>query len=214
MAAERGVLIGYFLLLFSTSASRKCFSTLRVAQFEEIKRGFCHNPHSTFAKTATIKDGGDGGRGGLGWLTVEELRSVVNRWHYVDLEAHAVKAHTQGGCEGAGMENQIGGGRGRGRGRMGQGGRGGHGSSHSGGQKEEVNGSGGRGVVREREDEDDMKTDDERGLKRRTDGDEGVEIYWKRTTGDARGEQRVGTRARGTGLEVTEDDGRGRPGRR
>ena len=98
---------------------------------------------------------------------------------------------------------------------MGHGGRGGHGLSHSGGQKEEVNGSGGRGVVREREDEDDEGADDERGHKRRTDGDEGVEIHWNRTTGDARGEQRVGTRARGTGLEVTEDDdGRGRQGRR
>jgi hypothetical protein len=54
VAAERAVLIGYFLLLFSTSASTKCFSTLRVAQFEENKWGFCQNPHSTFAKTATI----------------------------------------------------------------------------------------------------------------------------------------------------------------
>ena len=97
---------------------------------------------------------------------------------------------------------------------MGQGGRGGHGLSHSGGQKEEVNGSGGIGVVREREDEDDEETDDERRHSRRTDGDKGVEIDWTRTTGDARGEQRVGTRARGTGLEVTEDDGRGRPGRK
>jgi hypothetical protein len=69
-------------------------------------------------------------------------------------------------------------------------------------------------MVREREDEDDEETDDEIGQRRRTDGDEGVEIDWNRTTGDARGEQRVGTRARGTGLEVTEDDGRGRPGRR
>ena len=129
-----------------------------------------------------------------------------------------MKAHTQRGCEGAGIGNQRGGrrgrGRGRGRGGMEQGGRCGHGLRHSGGQKEEVNGSGGRGVVREREDEDDEETDDERGQKRRTDGDERVEIDWSRTTGDARGEQRVGTRARGTGLEVTEYDGRGRPGRR
>jgi hypothetical protein len=129
-----------------------------------------------------------------------------------------VKAHTPRGCEGAEIGNQRGEGRGRGRGRgmgkMGQGGRGGHGVSHSGGQKEAVNGSGGRGVVREREDEDHEETADERRQSRRTDGDEGVEIHWNRTTGDARGEQRVGTRARGTGLEVTEDDGRGRPGRR
>jgi len=54
VAAERGVLIGYFLLLFSTSASRKRFSTLRVAQFGENKWGFIQNRHSTFAKTATI----------------------------------------------------------------------------------------------------------------------------------------------------------------
>jgi len=69
-------------------------------------------------------------------------------------------------------------------------------------------------VVREREDEDDEGTDDARGQRRRTDGDEGVERDWSRTTGDTRGEQRVGTRATGTGLEVTEDDGRGRQGRR
>ena len=69
-------------------------------------------------------------------------------------------------------------------------------------------------MVREREDEDDEETDGERGQRRRTDGDEWVDIDWNRTTGDARGGQRVGTRARGTGLEVTEDDGRGRPGRR
>jgi hypothetical protein len=68
--------------------------------------------------------------------------------------------------------------------------------------------------VREREDEDDDGTDDARGQRRRTDGDEGVEIDWSRTTGDARGEHRVGTRAKGTGLELTEDDGRGRQGRR
>jgi hypothetical protein len=54
VAAERGALIGYFLLLFSTSASRKCVSTLRVAEFGENKWGFCQNPHSTFAETATI----------------------------------------------------------------------------------------------------------------------------------------------------------------
>jgi hypothetical protein len=54
VAAERGVLIGYFLLLFSTSASRKGFSTLRVAQFGENQSGFCQNFRSTFAKTATI----------------------------------------------------------------------------------------------------------------------------------------------------------------
>ena len=46
--------------------------------------------------------------------------------------------------------------------------------------------------MREREDEDDEDIDDERGQRRRTDGDEGVEIAWNRTTGDARGEQRVG----------------------
>jgi len=98
---------------------------------------------------------------------------------------------------------------------MGQGGRDGNGLIHSGGQKQEVNdGSGGRGVAREREDEDDEETDDERRQSRRTDGDDGVEMGGNRTTGDARGEQRVGTRARGTGLEVTEDDGRGRSGRR
>ena len=68
--------------------------------------------------------------------------------------------------------------------------------------------------MREREDEDDDGNDDARGQRRRTDGDEGVEIDWSRTTGDARGEQRVGTRAGGMGLEVTEDDGRGRQGRR
>jgi len=97
---------------------------------------------------------------------------------------------------------------------VGQGGRGGHRLSQGGGQKEKVNGSGGRGVVREREGEDDEGTNDERGQRRRTDGDEGVDRDWSRTPGDARGEQRVGTRARGTGLEVTEDDGRGRQGRR
>jgi hypothetical protein len=43
-------------------------------------------------------------------------------------------------------------------------------------------------------------------------GDEGVEIDWNTTLGDAGGEQRAGTRARGAGLEVTEDDGRDRPG--
>ena len=68
--------------------------------------------------------------------------------------------------------------------------------------------------MREREDEDDEETDEERGQRRRTDGDEWVEIDWNRTTGDARGGQRVGTRARGTGLEVTEDDRRGRQGQR
>jgi len=76
------------------------------------------------------------------------MRDVVNRMRYVDVETHAVKAHTQGGCEGAERGNQRGGGRGRGmgkgRGRMGQGGRGGHGLSHCGGQKEEANGSDGR----------------------------------------------------------------------
>ena len=46
------------------------------------------------------------------------MRNVVNRLRYVDVEAHAVKAHTQqGGCEGAVRGNQRGGGRGRGRGR-------------------------------------------------------------------------------------------------
>jgi len=167
--------------------------------------------------TEQLQEEGDGERGGLGWLTAEEMHNVVNRLQYVDVEAHAVKAHTQGGCEGAEI-GKRGGGRGRGRdrgmGRMGQGGRGGHGLSHGGGQKEEVNGSGGRGVVRKREDEDDEDTDDERRQNRRTDGDEGVEIDWNITTGDARGEQRAGTRARGTGLEVTEHDGRGRPGPR
>jgi len=82
--------------------------------------------------TEKLREGRDGERGGLGWLMAEEVRSVVNRWQYVDLEAYAVKAHTQGGCgcSGAGIGNQRGGGRGRGRGRgkgrMGQRGRGGH----------------------------------------------------------------------------------------
>ena len=48
--------------------------------------------------------------------------------------------------------------------------------------KEKVNGSGGRGVVREREDEDDDGTDCSRGQRRRTDGDEGVEIAEQRET--------------------------------
>ena len=38
--------------------------------------------------------------------------------------------------------------------------------------------------MREREDEDDDGTDDARGQRRRTDGDEGVEIDWSRTTGE------------------------------
>ena len=46
--------------------------------------------------TEKLRDGGDGERGGLGWLTAEEMRSAVNRWQYVDLEAHEVKAHTKG----------------------------------------------------------------------------------------------------------------------
>ena len=136
------------------------------------------------------------------------MREVFNRLRYVDVVAHAVKAHTQGGVEGAERGNQRGGGSGR----MGQGGPGGHGSSHSGGQEEEANGSGWRGWVREREHEDDEEADDERRRSRKTDGDEGVETDWNRTTGEARGEQVVRTRARG--LEVAEDDGRGRPGRR
>jgi len=44
------------------------------------------------------------------------MRSAVNRWQYLDLEAHDVKAHTQGGCEGARIGNQRGGGRRRVRG--------------------------------------------------------------------------------------------------
>jgi hypothetical protein len=63
--------------------------------------------------------------------------------------------------------------------------------------------------VREREDENDEDTDDERRQSRRTDGDDGVELDWNIATGDARGEQRVGMRARGTGMEVTENGGRG-----
>jgi hypothetical protein len=59
------------------------------------------------------------------------MHHVANRLRYVDVEAHAVKAHTQGGCDGAEGRNQreggSGRGRSRGRGRMGQAGRGGHG---------------------------------------------------------------------------------------
>ena len=55
-------------------------------------------------------------------------------------------------------------------------------------------------MVREREDEDDEETDDERRQSRRTDGDEGVEVDWNRTTGDARGEQRVGDASRRDGI--------------
>ena len=36
--------------------------------------------------TEKLREGGDGERGGLGWLTAEEMRSAVNRWQYVDLE--------------------------------------------------------------------------------------------------------------------------------
>ena len=37
------------------------------------------------------------------------MRSVVNRWQYVGLEAHEVEAHTQGGCEGARRPGEEGG---------------------------------------------------------------------------------------------------------
>jgi len=37
------------------------------------------------------------------------MRSAVNRWQYVDLEADEVKAHTQGGCEGARRPGEEGG---------------------------------------------------------------------------------------------------------
>jgi hypothetical protein len=68
--------------------------------------------------------------------------------------------------------------------------------------------------VRECEDEDVEEIVDEGRQCRRTDRHQGVNIDWNIITGVARGEQRMGTRATGTGLEVTADDGRGRQGRR
>ena len=47
--------------------------------------------------TEQLREGGDWERGGLGCLSV--VRDVVNRLRYVDVEAHAVKAHTQGGVK-------------------------------------------------------------------------------------------------------------------
>jgi hypothetical protein len=58
--------------------------------------------------TEQLREGGDVERGARRWFTAEEMLNVVNRMEYVNVEAHAVKAHTKEGCEGAERGNQRG----------------------------------------------------------------------------------------------------------